>query len=325
MEMQNSVRINRKHKDSSFRYIFHQKENALMLYNAINESNYQNPDELVIYTMENFVYIGMKNDLSFLIQDDLNVFEHQSTQNPNMPIRGLLYTVSMLKKYIDLNNLDIYASKLQHLPVPRYCVFYNGLEEIADTLTLRLTDSMDCHSRRQSSVEFTAHVININLGHNHELMERCPILYEYAVFIATIREYQNSGMTLSEAANLAVDDCISKGILTNILRGNKAEVTDIMLSEYNEALHIATEKEISYQDGYKDGIEDEKKNTERERLRAAEASQRADEAIQYAAKTLIHMYREIGIDQAKTISKLCSGLNIDNAAAKELLEKYWTN
>ncbi len=267
MEMQNSVRINRNHKDSSFRYIFHRKD-----------------------------------------------------------------TSSALKKYIDLNNLDIYASKLQHLPVPRYYVFYNGLQEMEDTFTFRLTDSMDSVSRCQSSVEFTAHVININPGHNQELMRRCPILYEYTVFIATIRKYQNQEMTLAEATNLAVDDCIKNGILANILRGHKAEVTDIMLSEYNEALHIATEKEISYQDGYEAGIEDEKQNTAYERQRADEATQRADEAtqradeaIQNAAKTLIALYRKMDMDQAVAASELQSGLHIDTSIAKALLDKYWTN
>ena len=111
-----------------------------------------------------------------------------------------------------------------------------------------------------------------------------------------------------------------------------------MLSEYNEALHIATEKEISYKDGYKNGVEDEKKNTERERRRADEAAQRADEAaqhanqaaqradetVQLAAKALIDMYREIGIDRTETCSRLCSGLNIDHSAAQQFINKYWT-
>lgn len=81
MELQNDVRINRNHKDSSFRFIFHKKENALMLYNAINGNDYQNPDELEIYTMENFVYMGIKNDLSFLIQDDLNITDRYSKRS----------------------------------------------------------------------------------------------------------------------------------------------------------------------------------------------------------------------------------------------------
>lgn len=98
MELQNDVRINRNHKDSSFRFIFHKKENALMLYNAINGSDYQNPDELEIYTMENFVYMGIKNDLSFLIQDDLNIYEHQSTPNMNMPY--LLISSAAIKKRV---------------------------------------------------------------------------------------------------------------------------------------------------------------------------------------------------------------------------------
>lgn len=317
MEMQNSVRINRKHKDSSFRYIFNKKENALMLYNAINNSNYQNPDELEMYTMEDFLYLGIKNDLSFLIQDDLNIFEHQSSKNPNMPIRGLLYTSAALKKYIELNSLDIYASSLQKLPVPRYFVLYNGIGKMSDHIVLRLTDSMNDLTREQSSIEFTAHVININLGHNQELMNRCPVLFEYATLIASIRDYQKSGMTLADAVNQAVDDCIDKGILANILRGNKAEVTDIMLSEYNEALHIATEKKISYDEGFEAGMKQARQDIEQER-------QRTDTVTQNAAQTLIRICQEVGLDKEAVLSRLCSGLHIDKAIAQGLIEKYWT-
>ena len=237
-----------------------------------------------------------------------------------MPIRGLLYTSAALKKYIELNDLDIYASSLQRLPAPRYFVLYNGIEKMPDHVMLRLTDSMHLPDREQSSIEFTAHIININLGHNQALMDRCPVLLEYATLIAFIRNYQKSGMTLTDAANQAVDDCIDQGILTNILRGNKAEVTDIMLSEYNEALHIATEKKISYEEGFEAGIKQAQQNIEQERKLA---QQNIEQERERAAKTLIGICQKTGLDKSEALLMLCDGLDIEQAAAQAFVEKYW--
>ena len=265
MDMQKNVRVNIKYKDSLFRFIFKDKEALLTLYNAVNESDYTDAEALEIYTMEDFVYMNMKNDLSFLIDFNMNVFEHQSTYNPNMPLRGFLYMAAAFKKYIALNHLDIYGSKRLHLPVPRYYVFYNGLAAMEDEELWYLTDSMEgMAASEKSCVQFRAHMVNINLGRNSKLMERCPLLYEYSFFVAEIRKNVSQSRILREAIEEAVDYCICNGILADILRGNKAEVTDMCLEEYDAALHIASEKEISFEEGR----QEERKNTEREKQRA---------------------------------------------------------
>ena len=82
---------NREHKSSVFCKVFSNKEDLLDLYNALNETDYQNPEALEMYTLENVVYITMKNDVAFIVDCTLNLYEHQSTFNPNMPLRGLLY------------------------------------------------------------------------------------------------------------------------------------------------------------------------------------------------------------------------------------------
>ena len=265
MDMQKNVRVNIKYKDSLFRFIFKDKEALLTLYNAVNESDYTDAEALEIYTMEDFVYMNMKNDLSFLIDFNMNVFEHQSTYNPNMPLRGFRYMAAAFKKYIALNHLDIYGSKRLHLPVPRYYVFYNGLAAMEDEELWYLTDSMEGMAAfEKSCVQFRAHMVNINLGRNSKLMERCPLLYEYSFFVAEIRKNVSQSRILREAIEEAVDYCICNGILADILRGNKAEVTDMCLEEYDAALHIASEKEISFEEGR----QEERKNTEREKQRA---------------------------------------------------------
>ena len=275
--MQDEIRINREHKDRLFRRIFSKKDDLLSLYNALNNSDYTNTEDLQIYTMDDFVYMSMRNDLSFLIDMTLNVFEHQSTYNPNMPLRGFFYMSSAYQKYIALNHLDIYSSKRIALPLPQYYVFYNGTKNMPDESRILLTDSMTHPDAAQkSSAQFSAHMININAGHSSGIMQRCPKLYQYSLFIEEIRQNQKQGAALREAVETAVDSCIRQGILTDILLGNKAEVTNMILQEYDEDLHIRNEKEISLQDGYEKGCRDAEDKVLAEKQRADDERKRAD-------------------------------------------------
>ena len=276
--MQDEIRINREHKDRLFRRIFSKKEDLLSLYNALNNSDYTNTEDLQIYTMDDFVYMSMRNDLSFLIDMTLNVFEHQSTYNPNMPLRGFFYMSSAYQKYIALNHLDIYSSKRISLPLPQYYVFYNGTKNMPDESRILLTDSMTHPDAAQkSSAQFSAHMININAGHSSGIMQRCPKLYQYSLFIEEIRQNQKQGAALREAVETAVDSCIRQGILTDILLGNKAEVTNMILQEYDEDLHIRNEKEISFQDGYEKGCRDAEDKVLAEKQRADDEKRCADD------------------------------------------------
>ncbi len=278
--MQNKVVPNREYKSGLFAFIFHRKEDLLSLYNAVNESDYADPDELEIYTMEGFIYMGMKNDLAFLIDSRLAVFEHQSTYNPNMPLRGFIYMAAALKKYIALNKLDIYSSRCLAIPVPRYYVFYNGSRQMEDETILRLTDSMEGGDAvKESCAEFKAHMININEGHSPKIMEKCPLLYEYSYFVAAVRRHIVGRDSLLEAIDMAVEECIREGILADILRAHRAEVTEMLLKEYDEEFHISCEKKISYEDGYDSGYDSGyDAGVKQEKARAEEADRRADEA-----------------------------------------------
>ena len=82
-------RVNLKYKDRLFKLIFQRKEDMLQLYNAVNGTDYQNPDEIEFNTLDDAIYMGMKNDVSYLMQDVMNLYEHQSTFSPNLPLRGL--------------------------------------------------------------------------------------------------------------------------------------------------------------------------------------------------------------------------------------------
>ena len=137
-----SLPANRNYKDTIFRWLFSDKNNLLSLYNAIAGAHYQNPEALNIVTLENAVYMGMKNDLAFVLETGLYLYEHQSTYNPNIPLRDLFYIASEYQSLI--NQRTLYSSTLQTIPTPKFLVFYNGTDEnIPDRLELRLSDAYE--------------------------------------------------------------------------------------------------------------------------------------------------------------------------------------
>ena len=233
--MQNKVNVNREHKNRLFISLFgsaERKEKTLELYNAVNGTQYDNPDDITIYTIEDALYLGMKNDVAFLIACDMNLFEHQSTVNPNMPVRGLMYFAKLYEKYIKLKRLRIHSSTQIKLPTPRYIVFYNGIRERPEQEELRLTTAFD--KPEESGIEVIATVLNVNYGKNRKLMSEAQTLEEYAQFIAAVRHYGRE-LPPEAAIDRAVTECIDKGILAEYLLARKAEVHDMLLTEYNEA------------------------------------------------------------------------------------------
>ena len=132
---------NQNYKDTVFRMLFSDRKNLLSLYNAVNQSDYNNPDDLEIVTLENAIYMGMKNDLAFIMDTNLYLYEHQSTYNPNMPLRDLFYICSEYQKLVDKKSL--YSSTLQKIPAPNFIEFYNGSMVAPDCTELRLSSAFE--------------------------------------------------------------------------------------------------------------------------------------------------------------------------------------
>lgn len=243
-------KLNRTFKDRLFRLIFQEKKDLLELYNAVSNRQYTNPDDLVITTLSDAIYLGMKNDISFLVSEILNLYEHQSSFNPNMPIRGLNYFSETYREFIEANGLNVYGSKQVRLPVPQYIVFYNGTKEEPDRLELRLSDAfLYQNPEEEACLECKAMMININYGHNLELMDRCRRLKDYAMFVNLVRENEKSGMILSDAVDQATDYCIQEGILADVLEKNRAEVRSLILYEYDEQKQMAIERKDAKEEG----------------------------------------------------------------------------
>jgi len=232
---------NREHKSTLFCKVFENKKYLLDLYNGVNQTNYQNVDDLEVNTLENVVYITMKNDLSFLIDCNMNLYEHQSTMNPNMPLRGLLYLAQLYNKYIAKHNLNLFSSSAQKIPVPQYVVFYNGTQEQPDEQILLLSTLFKKKDERQyvdGCLECEARMLNINYGRNKELLNKCRRLEEYAIFVAKVRQYATEDIEKRESAiSRAIDECIEEGILADVLKEQKAEVLELVLTTFNRELY----------------------------------------------------------------------------------------
>ena len=223
-------RANRKYKDTVFRMLFSDKENLLSLYNAINRSAYKEPEDLEIVTLESAIYMGMKNDLAFIIDTNLCLYEHQSTYNANMALRDLFYIAHEYQKLVDRRSL--YSSVQQKIPAPKFLVFYNGSKEMEDSRIEYLSSAFE-NLTGEPDLELKVQTLNINKGHNRKLLEQCQSLKEYAEYVARVRKY-TARMGLDEAVHRAVKECIDEGILEEFLRRNRAEVEAVSLFEYNK-------------------------------------------------------------------------------------------
>ena len=225
-----NLTANRKYKDTVFRMLFSDRKNLLSLYNAVNGSAYEDEAALEIVTLENAIYMGMKNDLAFIVDTGLFLYEHQSTYTPNMPLRDLFYISAEYQKFV--NHRSLYSSVIQKSPAPNFIVFYNGTEKKEDSWINYLSEAYQNLSG-EPNLELKVLTLNINEGHNGELMEQCQILREYAQYVAKVREYARE-TELDVAVEQAVNDCIQNNILTEFLRKNKSEVIAMSIFEYDK-------------------------------------------------------------------------------------------
>ena len=247
----NMPATNRNYKDTIFRMLFSDRKNLLSLYNAVNQSNYNNPDDLEIVTLENAIYMGMKNDLAFIMDTNLYLYEHQSTYNPNMPLRDLFYIAGEYQKLVDHRSL--YSSSIQKIPAPNFLVFYNGTERKEDSWVSYLSESYE-NLTGEPNLELKVLTLNINEGHNSQLLEQCQILREYAQYVAKVREYART-TELNTAVEQAVNDCIQNGILAEFLRKHKSEVIAMSIFEYDKEEEEKKLRKAEYEAGYNTGYD----------------------------------------------------------------------
>ena len=266
--MNNTPKANQKYKDTVFRMLFSDKKNLLSLYNAINRTEYDDPEKLQTVTLENAIYMGIKNDQAFIIDMNLFLYEHQSTYNPNIPLRDLFYISAEYQKLVDRKSL--YSSSLQKIPAPYFIVFYNGTEKQEEYWENSLSDAYE-NLNGEPKLELKVITLNINEGHNKELLEQCQTLREYAQYVTKVRKYAKE-MNLDEAVERTVNECIQEGILKDFLRANRNEVIAMSIFEYDkeeeEKKLRKAEYEAGIQVGRQEGIQETKKEIALQMLKA---------------------------------------------------------
>ena len=272
---------NREYRDRLFKAIFgrnneQSKRWRLELYNALNGTSYTDPDALEVNTIENVIYMTMKNDVSFLVDSQMTLYEQQSAYNPNMPLRGFFYFSQLYQMHIAKNKLNIHSSKLIKVPEPRFVVFYNGTRNKPDTFKLRLSDAFDrkdddgdagSHKtdgskpeKEAQDFEWTATVININPGHNSTLQKNCKPLYDYVRYVGRITDNQKNGMSVKDAVDDAVAWAIDENLLDGFFSIHKAEVIAMCLTEFDVESAIKTWRTDGYEEGKQEkAIEDARK------------------------------------------------------------------
>ena len=246
------IHVNKKYKDTVFRKLFGEnKENALSLYNAVNHTSYTDPDDLEYTTLEDVIYMKYKNDVSFLIDKTLSLYEHQSSYNPNMPLRGLMYFSALYRQFLSRQGTDLYSSSLVKIPSPRYVVFYNGLRELPDVSKLRLSDAFEIPDE-SGEFEWTATVYNVNAGRNPAIMENCAALAQYADFIQWVRENSET-MPAKDAVDAAVRQAIAQNYLNGFFKKHREEVVDVSLTEFNEEEFVRNRRNEGRAEGRVEG------------------------------------------------------------------------
>ena len=237
--------VNRTFKSTLFIMLFEDKKNLLELYNAITGKHYADPELLEINTLENAIYMSMKNDVSFLIDGRLSLYEHQSTKNPNLPLRFLLYISHLYSRLTVKENL--YGETIVQIPAPEFLIFYNGKDKMPERQILKLSD-MYSVQEGHPKLELEATLLNISGSNNQKLKEACRTLGEYAIYTDKIRAYTEE-MELSEAVDRAMDECIREDVLREFLMKHRAEARAMSIFEYDQERHMQQEREAGIEKG----------------------------------------------------------------------------
>ncbi len=241
--------MKRDYKSRMFTMIFSKKEELLELYNAVSGKQYTNPEALTINTLENAIYMSMSNDVSFIIDSRLSLYEHQSTYCPNIPLRLFLYLADLYSGMIKDKN--IYGTKKIMIPPPHFIVFYNGSEKRDETEVMKLSDLYEIQEA-DVDLELKVVMININRGNNQQLMDTCRTLRDYSEYIYRMREYAKKE-PIEIAAERTITECIREGILKEFLEQNRAEAMAMSIYEYDEEKHMKMEREDAFADGSREG------------------------------------------------------------------------
>ena len=254
---ENQSLFQREYKDRLFKAIFgrnteQSKRWRLELYNALNDTAYTDPNALELNTIENVIYITMHNDISFLVDSQMNLYEQQSTYNPNMPLRGLMYFSQLYQIHLSKEGKNLLSSHLVKIPTPKFVVFYIGSEKEPDSWKIKLSDAFIC-KENSCDFEWTATIININKKKNATLQKNCNPLYDYISYVSRILQNLKRGMNKRSAIEEAINFAIENKYLEGFFKTQKAEVLAMSLTEFDEEEAHRIWREDGFEDGREEG------------------------------------------------------------------------
>ena len=262
------------YKNSVFCLLFNNPDKLRNLYNALTGSSYGTDVPVSITTLRNTLSLSLRNDISFTIGGKTVVLiEHQSTINPNMPLRLLLYMAAIYEKMIPRRNL--YSRRKLIIPRPEFYLFYNGSSAFPDRTVLKLSSSFEklCGSSKPS-LELEVKAYNINAGHNKTLLKKSRDLGEYARFVAVVQKKKTdlSKDGQEDAFRLAIIECKEHNILKEFLETYGEEVMKSLLNiTLEEFYQIRAEEawEEGREEGLKEGLKEALKESRQEKLESA--------------------------------------------------------
>ena len=230
--------FNRRFKDSVFTALFNTPELLRELYCALEGVTLPPSVPVSINTLKNVLYMDKYNDISFEIGGKLIVLiEHQSTINPNMALRLLMYISDIYKTMV--KGKSIYTSSPVSIPYPEFFVLYDGTEKFPDQQILHLSDlyekaeDLNLPGKKNPLLELEVKVININEGRNTEIVKRCKKLSEYSLFIGKVQEYMKKYRKIKKALKEAVKYCYRHGILNEFLEIHGRRILGMLYTEWN--------------------------------------------------------------------------------------------
>ena len=220
-----------KYKDNVFCMLYRDKKNLLELYNALNNSNYINVNDLKVTTLNGGSYMKYKNDASFLLSMNLYMFEQQSSRNNNMALRFLHYVSDVFRELF--SNDMLHRRSMIKIPVPHFVTFFNGLEKWVDEeAEIKLSDMYEIPVD-DPQLELKVRVININK--DADILSKCKTLRDYMTFVNKVRyktaaEREDVKLAVLEA----MDECIEENVLVDFFEQHREEVVEVSIYDYDE-------------------------------------------------------------------------------------------
>ena len=270
---------NREYKSSVFSLLFSDPDVLRELYSTLEGVALPPDVPVAINTLQNVLFRNRVNDISFTVGGKLvNIYEHQSTINPNMAIRALMYISRIYEKIIG-DTKGLYTTHQIRIPRPEFIVLYNGKAPFPDEKICKLSDAFEeCGSlgvleKENPALDLSVRVININQGRNEKIVQKCKVLAQYSAFIAKAREFEGMHEDREEGLKQAVIYCRDNGILKEFLEKHGTEVLNMLYAEWNQedalAVHYAEGMEMGIEKGREEGMEEGMEKSQKEIARNA--------------------------------------------------------